>query len=111
MLSEARKYGLNLTMAQQSAQQKGSQKLTEVLLANIGSLITFRTNSPADTNLLTPFYEPFIAKTDLANAPSRSFYLKTVAIEAEAPVSVKTKLPISPPKAKNNTVQKRKGLK
>lgn len=108
MLSEARKYGLNLTMAQQSAQQQGSQKLTEVLLANIGSLITFRTNSPADTSLLTPFYEPFISKADLANTPSRSFYLKTVAIEAGTPISGITKLPKNQPKTSNNITQKRK---
>ena len=41
MLSEARKYGLNLIMAQQSLQQTMDSSLTEVLLANVGNLIIF----------------------------------------------------------------------
>lgn len=92
MLSEARKYGLNLTMAQQSTQQQGSSKLTEILLANVGSLITFRTGSPADTSLLTPLYSPFIQKGDLSNMSSYQFYIKTVALQAEPPTSGMTKL-------------------
>ena len=46
MLSEARKYGLNLIMAQQSTQQQADKKLIETILANIGTTIAFRTASP-----------------------------------------------------------------
>ena len=92
MLSEARKYGLNLTMAQQSTQQQGDRKLTEVLLANVGTLISFRTGSPADASLLARFYSPFLEEGDLANLPSCHFYAKMAALNAEPPVSGVTKL-------------------
>ena len=92
MLSEARKYGLNLIMSQQSAQQQGNHKLTEILLANVGTLITFRTGSPADSNLLTPLYSPFIEKSDLSNMPSYQFCIKVTALKAEPPTSGITKL-------------------
>ena len=93
MLSEARKYGLNLTMSQQSAQQQGSRKLTEILLANVGTLVNFRTGSPADTDLFTPLYAPFLNRSDLANLSSHQFYIKKTALEAEPPTSGTTKLP------------------
>ncbi len=92
MLSEARKYGLNLIMSQQSAQQQGNHKLTEILLANVGTLIAFRTGSPADNNLLASLYNPFIEKSDLSNMPSHQFYVKVTALRAEPPTSGMTKL-------------------
>ena len=92
MLSEARKYGLNLIMSQQSAQQQGNHKLTEILLANVGTLIAFRTGSPADSNLLAPLYSPFIEKSDFSNLPSYQFYIKVTALNAEPPTSGMTKL-------------------
>lgn len=107
MLSEARKYGLNLIMAQQSTQQQGNRKLTETLLANTGTLVTFRTGSPTDADLLTPFYSPFIGQGDLANAASRNFYMKTAAIEAELPISGVTKLPTSQMTAEDSKDLKR----
>ena len=92
MLSEARKYGLNLIMSQQSAQQQGNYKLTEILLANVGTLVSFRTGSPADTNLLMPLYSPFIEKNDLSNISSYQFYVKVTVLDAEPPTSGITKL-------------------
>lgn len=103
MLSEARKYGLNLIMAQQSAQQQGNFKLTEILLANIGTLITFRTGSPADTELLAPLYSPLISKNDLINMPNRQFYMKVTAIEPKPPISSLTKLPSDCFRIQNNS--------
>ena len=52
MLSEARKYGLNLMMAQQSTQQQANAKLVNTISANVGTMLVFRTGSPADTELL-----------------------------------------------------------
>ena len=102
MLSEARKYGLNLIMSQQSAQQQANHKLTEILLANVGSLIAFRTGSPADSSLLAPLCSPFIEKSDLANLPSYQFYIKVTALNAEPPTSGITKLTPESFKPKNS---------
>ena len=112
MLSEARKYGLNLIMSQQSAQQQGNHKLTEILLANVGTLIAFRTGSPADNNLLVSLYNPFIEKSDLSNMPSHQFYVKVTALRAEPPTSGMTKLipdsfkPKSSNRIRGKTIQK-----
>ena len=96
MLSEARKYGLNLIMAQQSAQQQGNSRLTEILLANIGTAIVFRTGSPKDTNLLIPLFNPFLLESDLTNTPAYNFYMKSSAIDTLPPISGLTKL-LNPP--------------
>ncbi len=50
MLSEARRYGLNLIMAQQSTQQQADRKLVETILANVGTMIIFKTASPQMRN-------------------------------------------------------------
>ena len=96
MLSEARKYGLNLIMAQQSTQQQGNSKLTEILLANIGTALVFRTGSPADTNLLIPLFNPFLLESDLTNLSTYNFYTRSNAIDTLPPVSGLTKL-LDPP--------------
>ncbi len=96
MLSEARKYGLNLIMAQQSTQQQGNSRLTEILLANVGTTIIFRTGSPADTNLLIPLFDPFLLESDLTNMSAYNFYMRSSAINTLPIVSGLTKL-LDPP--------------
>ena len=92
VLSEARKYGLNLVLAQQSTQQQNNHKLTETLLANVGTLIVFRTGSPADIDLLASIFDSFIQKQDLMNIPAYNFYIKSNAIDVAPPVSCTTRL-------------------
>ena len=92
ILSEARKYGLNLIVAQQSTPQQSDHKLTEALLANVGTLITFRTESPADSDLLAPLFDLFIKKQDLMNIPAYNFYIKSNIIDVTPPVSCITRL-------------------
>jgi hypothetical protein len=50
MLSEARKYKLFLTMAEQSTSQQEQQRMVQIILANVGTLVCFRTGK---TQLLT----------------------------------------------------------
>ena len=92
MLSEARKYGLNLIMAQQSTQQQADRKLVETILANVGTTIVFRTASPSDSKLLTPLLEPSASISDLINLPTYQFYAKINALKPQPPISVVTKL-------------------
>lgn len=92
MLSEARKYKLFLTMAEQSTAQQYYQRLVEVILANVGTIICFRSGSPADERLILPLFRPFIEEGEIANLPSFSFYMRIATIEAQEPLSGQTVL-------------------
>jgi len=63
MLSEARKFGLRLTLANQTLAQlkahSGRQDLLETVLGNVGNLIAFRLGVP-DAERLKLFLEPFM---------------------------------------------------
>lgn len=88
LLSEARKYRVFLTIANQSLSQL-EPKISSVILANIGNLICFRNPLAQDEKLLLPVFEPYLARGDLVNLPSFNFYLKSTAIDNLPPVSVK----------------------
>ena len=92
MLSEARKYGLNLIMAQQSMRQQTDANLMEVILANVGNLIVFKTGSPRDAQSLLPLFAPFLEIRDLLNLPAFHFYARLNALQSQIPTSGITKL-------------------
>ena len=56
MLSEARKYRLHLFIAEQSLSQQEDKRLNNVILANCGTIVCFRTGSPEDTKIIQPFF-------------------------------------------------------
>ncbi len=87
MLSEARKYGLALTMAEQSTSQQKDKNLVQIVLANTGTVVTFRSANPQDEDLLLPQYRPYVDYGEIANLPSFHFYMKTAAIRPEEPFS------------------------
>jgi len=87
MLSEARKYGLSLTMAEQSTSQQKDKNLVQIVLANAGTVVTFRTANPQDEDLLLPQYRPYVDYGEIINLPSFHFYMKTAAIKPEEPFS------------------------
>ncbi|NBU33700.1 hypothetical protein EBS40_03660 [bacterium] len=90
MLSEARKYKLFLVMAEQSTQQQVEQRLVDIILANVGTIIAFRSGSPADERLILPLFKPFIEENELSNLPAYSFYARISAINAQEPISGRT---------------------
>ncbi len=87
MLSEARKYKLFLTMAEQSTSQQDQQRLVDIILANVGTIVCFRSGSPADERLVLPLFSPFINQGEIANLPAYSYYVRIAAIEAQEPMS------------------------
>jgi hypothetical protein len=87
MLSEARKYKLFLTMAEQSTSQQDQQRLVDVILANVGTVICFRSGSPADERLVLPLFRPFIEEGEIANLPVYSFYARISAVHSQEPMS------------------------
>lgn len=87
MLSESRKYKLFLTMAEQSTSQQDDQKMVHVMLANVGTVICFRTGSPADERLLLPLFSPYITAGGIANLSPYNFYARMAAVRTQEPLS------------------------
>lgn len=87
MLSEARKYKLFLTMAEQSTAQQDEQRLVDIILANVGTVVCFRSGSPTDERLTLPLFMPFIQPGEIANLPSYSYYVRISAVTAQEPMS------------------------
>lgn len=90
MLSEARKYKVFLTMAEQSTQQQDDQKMVNIILANVGTVIVFRTGSPKDEKLLLPLFEPYIEKGEISNLSAYNFYCRITGVNAQEPMSGET---------------------
>lgn len=90
MLSEARKYKVFLTMAEQSTQQQDDQKMVNIILANVGTVVAFRTGSPKDEELLLPLFEPYVEKGEISNLPAYNFYSRIAGIETSEPMSGET---------------------
>lgn len=87
LLSEARKYKLYLTMAEQSTSQQDQQRLVDIILANVGTVVCFRSGSPADERLVLPLFSPYVEQGEIANLPSYNFYARIAAVHSQEPMS------------------------
>ena len=65
ILSEARKYGLYLTVANQYVAQM-QQEVRDAVFGNVGSMITFRVGAD-DATALARYFEPIFEPNDLTN--------------------------------------------
>lgn len=74
ILSEARKYRLNLIMAHQYIEQL-DEKVTAAVFGNVGTLIIFRVGA-MDAEVLEKEFEPRIMGIDMVNLPKWRFYIK-----------------------------------
>ncbi len=90
LLSGGRKFGLRLTIAEQSTSQQEDRNITNVILANTGTVICFRTASPIDEQLMIAQFAPYVDQHDIVNLPRYKFYLKLSAVEPEEPFSGET---------------------
>lgn len=90
MLSEARKYKLFLTMAEQSTSQQGDQQMVDVILANVGTVISFRSGNPSDEKKLLPYFKPYLEEGDIASLPSFNFYIRISAVKIQEAFSGET---------------------
>ncbi|MEK7564003.1 MAG: CxxC-x17-CxxC domain-containing protein [Patescibacteria group bacterium] len=78
ILSEARKYRLNLTVAHQYTAQLVSDKSTAVrdaVFGNVGTMIIFRVGSD-DAEFLEKEFDPEFTPQDIVNLPNYKIYLK-----------------------------------
>jgi hypothetical protein len=92
LLSEARKYKLFLLMAEQSTSQQEEQQMVNVILANVGTVVCFKTGNPADERLVLPLYAPYVDAGEIANLPAFNFYIRLSAVRSQEPTSGETLL-------------------
>lgn len=92
LLSEARKYKLFLTMAEQSTSQQEEWRMVNIILANVGTVICFRSGSPTDEEFILPLFSPYIEQGEIANLPAYNFYMRIAAVQAQEPLSGETVL-------------------
>ena len=90
MLSESRKYKVFLHMAEQSTSQQKDQRMVDIILANVGTIVCFRTGNPHDERLLLPLFKPYIETGEIANLPAYNFYARLSSLKAQEPVSGQT---------------------
>ncbi len=74
ILSEARKYRLNLIIAHQYIEQLG-EVVKPAVFGNVGTMVVFRVGA-ADAEELEKEFEPAITMQDLVNLPKYNIYLK-----------------------------------
>lgn len=74
ILSEARKYRLNLILAHQYIEQL-SETVKFAVFGNVGTLIVFRVGA-ADAEALAPEFTPTFTEEDIVNLPKFEIYLK-----------------------------------
>ena len=78
ILSEARKYRLNLIMAHQYIAQlvsESSSKVKDAVFGNVGTIISFRVGA-ADADFLEKEFSPEFSAQDLVNLENYNIYLK-----------------------------------
>jgi len=89
IMSEARKYHLNLTIAHQYMGQLSS-KIRQTVFGNVGSIISFRVGAD-DAMVLEKEFEPIFKERDIINLGVREFYIKmSVKGEIREPFSGRT---------------------
>ncbi len=96
ILSEARKYHLNLTIAHQYITQM-EEEVRDAVFGNVGTIISFRVG-PLDAELLETIFAPQFTATDVVNLAFAQIYL-TLMIDGigSQPFSATTLPPIAPP--------------
>ena len=80
ILSEARKYGLNLAVANQYISQM-PEEVRSAVFGNVGSIVSFRV-SPDDAPFLEKYFEPQFDAQDIIQLANRSF-VATMTIKGE----------------------------
>ena len=74
LFSESRKYGINITVANQYLGQIG-EKLREAILGNVGTILSFRLGG-ADADRMVQEFRPLVQSQDIINLGMRDFYIK-----------------------------------
>lgn len=96
ILSESRKYKLNLVLAHQYVAQM-PEEVRDAVFGNVGTLITFRVGS-FDAEMLEKEFAPCFTQEDLVNLGFAQIYLRLMINGVNSqPFSARTLGPIEPP--------------
>ncbi len=100
ILSEARKYKLNLLIAHQYVEQM-EEEVRDAVFGNVGTTVAFRVG-PFDAEVLETIFQPQFSQTDLVNLGFAQIYL-TLMIDGvgSPPFSATTLPPFDPPPQKH----------
>jgi len=99
ILSEARKYKLDLIMAHQymiQVVEKGDTQIRDAILGNVGSMFVSRIG-PEDTETFVKIFEPTFNANDLINSDKHTWYVKMIVKnDSVAPFTMIGTRPIEP---------------
>ncbi len=98
ILSECRKYGLNLTLAHQYIEQL-DEKMRAAIFGNVGTIISFRIGV-ADAQYIAKEFHPIFNETDLVNLPNHNIILQLLIDGISSDAFSATTLP--PPEMKRS---------
>ena len=90
LLSEGRKYKLRVTIAEQSTSQQDDKNIVNVILANVTTVVCFRSANYIDEELMLNQFAPYVERGEIANLPRYNFYIKVSALQPEEPFSGET---------------------
>ena len=99
ILSEARKYGLNLTVANQYISQM-SETVRDAVFGNVGTMISFRVSAD-DAPILAKQFEPNFESIDLLQMHNRNFVINMVIGGEKTPAFSARSLELPPSQADN----------
>lgn len=83
ILSEARKYGLNLTVANQYISQM-PEVVRDAVFGNVGTMISFRVG-PGDSTVLGRYFEPVFEPADLTRLNNQNIFVSMIIDGEKAP--------------------------
>ncbi|CAN5171905.1 hypothetical protein BH09PAT1_BH09PAT1_1680 [soil metagenome] len=90
IISEGRKYGLHLVMAEQSTSQQQDRNIVNQILANVTTVIVFRSGNYIDEELMLHQFAPYLQTGDIPSLSRYHFYIKNSALDSEEPFSGET---------------------
>ena len=99
ILSEARKYGLNLTVANQYISQM-NETVRDAVFGNVGTMISFRVSAD-DAPMLSKQFEPQFESNDLLQMHNRHFIINMVINGEKSPAFSATTLTLPLPQIDN----------
>lgn len=99
ILSEARKYGLNLTVANQYISQM-TDNVRDAVFGNVGTMVSFRVSAD-DAPILAKQFEPQFEPNDLLQMHNRNFVINMVINGEKAPAFNATTLKLPSPQMDN----------
>ncbi len=99
ILSEARKYGLNLTVANQYIAQM-TDSVRDAVFGNVGTTISFRVSAD-DAPILVKQFEPTFEAQDLLQMNNRHFIISMIIAGEKVPAFSATTLSLPEPPADN----------